>query len=62
MSIDKWKKCYLVRLILEIEKFKILEKGQIGLVVVNELGKTTLIKALNRQNRNILFSTVKYTK
>ena len=62
MSIDKWKKYYLVRLILGIEKFKILEKEQIGLVVVNELGKTTLIKDLNRQNRNILFSTVKYTK
>ena len=62
MSIDKWKKYYLVRLILGIEKFKILEKEQIGLVVVNELGKITLIKDLNRQNRNILFSTAKYTK
>lgn len=45
-SIDKLKKYYLDRLILDINKFEILENDRIGLVGVNGAGKTTLVKAL----------------
>ncbi|MGL5756685.1 MAG: ABC-F type ribosomal protection protein CplR [Paraclostridium sp.] len=45
-SIDKLKKYYLDRLILDIKNFEILENDRIGLVGVNGAGKTTLVKAL----------------
>lgn len=45
-SIDKLKKYYLDRLVLDIEKFEILEDEKIGLVGANGAGKSTLIKAL----------------
>lgn len=45
-SIDKLKKYYLDRLVLDIDKFEILENDKIGLVGANGAGKTTLIKAL----------------
>ena len=46
MSIYKLKKYYSDRLILDIDKFEILENEKIGLVGANGAGKTTLIKAL----------------
>ncbi|MCC3865952.1 ATP-binding cassette domain-containing protein [Terrisporobacter petrolearius] len=46
VNIDKLKKYYSDRLILDIEKFEILENEKIGLVGTNGVGKTTLIKAL----------------
>ncbi|GAA0714584.1 ABC-F type ribosomal protection protein [Paraclostridium ghonii] len=46
VSIDKLKKYYLDRLILDIDKFEIIEGDKIGLVGVNGAGKTTFIKAL----------------
>ncbi|WP_434796859.1 ABC-F type ribosomal protection protein CplR [Terrisporobacter vanillatitrophus] len=46
VSIDKLKKYYSDRLILDIDKFEILENEKIGLVGANGIGKTTLIKAL----------------
>lgn len=45
-SIDKLKKYYLDRLVLDIDKFEILENDKIGLVGANGAGKTTFIKAL----------------
>ena len=45
-SIDKLKKYYLDRLILDIYKFEIQENDKIGLVGANGAGKTTLIKTL----------------
>lgn len=47
-SIDKLKKYYLDRLILDIYKFEIQENDKIGLVGANGAGKTTLIKTLIR--------------
>ncbi|SCI74464.1 Uncharacterized ABC transporter ATP-binding protein HI_1252 [uncultured Clostridium sp.] len=46
VSIDKLKKYYLDRLILDIYKFEIQENDKIGLVGANGAGKTTLIKSL----------------
>ena len=48
VSIDKLKKYYLDRLILDIYKFEIQENDKIGLVGANGAGKTTLIKTLIR--------------
>lgn len=45
-SLDKVKKYFGDRLILDIEKLEILEGDRIGLVGENGAGKTTLIKAL----------------
>lgn len=45
-SIDKLKKYYLDRLILDIYKLEIQENDKIGLVGANGAGKTTLIKTL----------------
>lgn len=45
-SIDKLKKYYLDKLILDIYKFEIQENDKIGLVGANGAGKTTLIKTL----------------
>lgn len=45
-KLDKVKKYYGDRLILNIEKFEILEMDRIGLVGENGAGKTTLIKAI----------------
>ena len=45
-KLDKVKKYYGDRLILDIEKFEILEMDRIGLVGENGAGKTTLIKAI----------------
>ena len=44
--LDKVKKYYGDRLILDIEKFEIFKEDKIGLVGENGSGKTTLIKAL----------------
>lgn len=44
--LDKVKKYYGDRLILDIDKFEILEGDRIGLVGENGAGKTTLIKAI----------------
>lgn len=44
--LDKVKKYYEDRLILDIEKFEIFKEDKIGLVGENGSGKTTLIKAL----------------
>lgn len=49
VMIDKLKKYYSDKLILDIDKFEILENEKIGLVGANGAGKTTLIKALTRQ-------------
>lgn len=46
VMIDKLKKYYSDKLILDIDKFEILENEKIGLVGANGAGKTTLIKAL----------------
>lgn len=46
LNIDKLKKYYHDRLVLDIDKFEILEDEKIGLVGANGAGKTTLIKAL----------------
>lgn len=46
VNIDNLKKYYLDELILDIDKFEILENEKIGLVGVNGAGKTTLIKAI----------------
>lgn len=46
LNIDKLKKYYYDRLVLDIDKFEILEDEKIGLVGANGAGKTTLIKAL----------------
>lgn len=46
VNIDKLKKYYCDRLVLDIDKFEILEDEKIGLVGANGAGKTTLIKAL----------------
>lgn len=46
LNIDKLKKYYHDRLVLDIDKFEILEYEKIGLVGANGAGKTTLIKAL----------------
>ena len=46
LNIDKLKKYYHDRLVLDIDKFEILEDEKIGLVGENGAGKTTLIKAL----------------
>ena len=46
LNIDKLKKYYQDRLVLDIDKFEILEDEKIGLVGANGAGKTTLIKAL----------------
>ena len=46
LNIDKLKKYYNDRLVLDIDKFEILEDEKIGLVGANGAGKTTLIKAL----------------
>lgn len=46
LTIDKLKKYYHDRLVLDIDKFEILEDEKIGLVGANGAGKTTLIKAL----------------
>ncbi len=45
-KIDKLKKYYSDRLVLDIDKFEILEDERLGLVGANGAGKTTLIKAL----------------
>ncbi len=50
VSIDKLKKYYLDRLILDIYKFEIQENDKIGLVGANGVGKTTLIKSLIGDN------------
>ncbi|SHI07207.1 macrolide transport system ATP-binding/permease protein [Clostridium collagenovorans DSM 3089] len=49
VMIDKLKKYYSDKLVLDIDKFEILENEKIGLVGSNGAGKTTLIKALTRQ-------------
>lgn len=46
VKIDKVKKYYGDRLILDIKNFEILETDRIGLVGENGAGKTTLIKAI----------------
>lgn len=46
VSIDKLKKYYSDRLVLDVDKFEILENEKIGLVGANGAGKTTLLKAL----------------
>lgn len=46
LSINKVKKYYSDRLVLDIDKFEILENEKIGLVGANGAGKTTLIKAI----------------
>lgn len=46
VNIDKLKKYYSNRLVLDIDKFEILEDERIGLVGANGAGKTTLIRAL----------------
>lgn len=46
VNIDKLKKYYYDRLVLDIDKFEILQDEKIGLVGANGTGKTTLIKAL----------------
>ena len=46
LNIHKLKKYYHDRLVLDIDKFEILENEKIGLVGSNGAGKTTLIKAL----------------
>lgn len=46
VKINKVKKYYGDRLILDIDKFEILETDRIGLVGENGAGKTTLIKAI----------------
>lgn len=46
VKIDKVKKYYGDRLILDINNFEILETDRIGLVGENGTGKTTLIKAI----------------
>lgn len=62
--LDKVKKYYGDRLILNIEKFEIFKEDKIGLVGENGSGKTTLIKALlgeiNVEEGNI-FLTDSYT-
>lgn len=45
-NVNRLKKYYSDRLVLDIEKFEILENQRIGLVGSNGAGKTTLIKAL----------------
>lgn len=45
-TVNKLKKYYLDRLILDIDKFEILENQKVGLVGGNGVGKTTFIKAL----------------
>lgn len=46
VNVVKLKKYYLDRLVLDIDKFEILDNEKIGLVGANGSGKTTLIKAL----------------
>lgn len=48
-SIDRFKKYYGDRLILNIDKFEIGENEKIGLVGENGTGKTTLIKSLIKE-------------
>ncbi|MGL4372222.1 MAG: ABC-F type ribosomal protection protein CplR [Turicibacter sp.] len=49
ISIDKVKKYYSDRLVLDIDHFEMLENERIGLVGVNGAGKTTLLKAIINQ-------------
>ena len=44
--MNKVKKYYIDRLVLDIDKFEIQDQDKIGLVGVNGAGKTTLIKVL----------------
>lgn len=46
IKIDKLKKYYGDRLILDVEEFEVLENEKIGLVGSNGQGKTTLLKAI----------------
>lgn len=46
VSMNNVKKYYSDRLVLDIDKFEILENEKIGLVGANGAGKTTLLKAL----------------
>ncbi|MCR6514005.1 ATP-binding cassette domain-containing protein [Clostridium sp. LY3-2] len=46
INIDKLKKYYKDRLVLDIEKFSMFEEEKIGLVGENGAGKTTLLKIL----------------
>ena len=46
VNIEKLKKYYSDRLVLDIDKFEVLENERIGLVGANGSGKTTLIKIL----------------
>lgn len=45
-TMNKVKKYYIDRLVLDIDKFEIQDQDKIGLVGVNGAGKTTLIKVL----------------
>ncbi|WP_143318348.1 ABC-F type ribosomal protection protein CplR [Clostridium sp. HBUAS56017] len=46
ISVNKLKKYYSDRLVLDIDKFEISETERIGLIGVNGAGKTTFLKAL----------------
>ena len=49
ISMNKIRKYYGTRLILDIDEFKICESDRIGIVGINGVGKTTLLEIISKQ-------------